>query len=278
MKFKEKGVHFQGHRGARGLMPENTIESCIRAIECGVDGLEIDIVVSEDKQIVVSHEPWMTDLCNFPDGKPVNGPFTEGVRLLKMPYQAIREFDCGSRGNARFPTQMPMKTYKPTLSELVEKVLGYCLEKNIKPPFFNIEIKSQPSWDDIFVPLPAAFVALLKENLGTFPDAFEFYVSSFDPRILREVKRQMPNVLVAFLTEKPWGLKWHVRKLGFKPDIFSPYFKFVFNRTVRLANSQGIKIVTWTVNDETACTRLIRKGVSGIITDFPNAFNSTLSL
>ena len=92
----EKNFTIQGHRGARGHLPENTLQSCCRAIELGADGLEIDVCVTKDKQIIVSHEPFMSRLiCAFPDGKPVD---TEGSLFLKnMSVAEIQTFDCGSR-------------------------------------------------------------------------------------------------------------------------------------------------------------------------------------
>ena len=102
-----KKFHIQGHRGARGLLSENTIQSCIEAVKYGVDGLEIDVVVSKDGQIVVSHEPWMSPLFySFPDGKPVIARHeASSLFLINLDYSEIKKYDCGSRGNPLFPSQ-----------------------------------------------------------------------------------------------------------------------------------------------------------------------------
>ena len=165
-----KKFHVQGHRGARGLLPENTIESCIEAVKCGVDGLEIDVVVSKDGQIVVSHEPWMSPLfCSFPDGKPIITRHEAGSLFLKnMLYEDIKKYDCGSRGNPLFPSQKPITAYKPTLYELVDAVQSYCKTAKLNLPFFNIEVKSHPDWYRKLVPPPSAFVDLLKDPLSCF--------------------------------------------------------------------------------------------------------------
>ena len=186
-----KKFHIQGHRGARGLLPENTIESCIEAVKLGVDGLEIDVVVSKDGQIVVSHEPWMSPLfCSFPDGKPVIARHEASSLFLKnMNYEEIKKYDCGSRGNPHFPSQKPITAYKPTLYELVNAIQSYCKTEKLNTPFFNIEVKSHPAWYRKLVPPPSAFVDLLKDPLSHLREnGIPFYISSFDPYFLKLLK------------------------------------------------------------------------------------------
>ena len=275
--FLEKKFHVQGHRGARGLMPENTIESCTTAIRLGVGGLEIDVVCSADGQIVVSHDPWMSPVfCSYPNGAPVlnaNTEFTSpigmGVNLYRMSYYLIRQFDCGSRENARFPLQMLRKSHKPTLIELIEAVDQFCKEHNLPKPFFNIEVKSHPKWYGKYVPMPTEFIKLLRHPLSILP--FDtYYISSFDPRFLRAFKKENPKVTLAYLTENRLSLKDNLRKLSFKPDIYSPYYRRLNDKTIRLCKKMGIQIITWTVNDLNVMRKLKQRGISGIITDFPD--------
>jgi glycerophosphoryl diester phosphodiesterase len=265
--FNEKKFHLQGHRGARGLLPENTIESCLEALKWGVDGLEIDVVVSKDGQIIVSHEPWMSPLiCSFPDGKPVN---TEGVRLLDLNYEDIKKYDCGLRGHPKFLQQKPVKCYKPTFYDLVNEV--HNSSKKPLKPFFNIEIKSLSAYYRRYVPTPNEFVKLLKAPLSTMPEN-SFYISSFDPQVLRVVKREMPKIPLAFLTENTLSVALNIRRLGFIPDMYSPYHRFISPKTVKIAHKLRMKVVTWTVNDVKTAQKLKNWGVDGIITDYPNLF------
>ena len=265
-----KKFHIQGHRGARGLLPENTIKSCIEAVKCGVDGLEIDVVVSKDGQIVVSHEPWMSPLfCSFPDGKWVD---TEGVILKNMNYNEIKKYDCGSRGNILFPSQKPITAYKPTLYELVNAIDSYCKTAKLNAPFFNIEVKSHPAWYRKLVPPPSIFIELLKHPLSNFREkGIQFYISSFDPYFLKLLKKEMPKVPIAFLTENKLSLELNLKRLGFKPDFYSPYYRFLTHKMVNNAHRLGIKVVTWTVNDERDAALLKKMGVDGVITDYPKA-------
>ncbi len=266
MNFK-KSFHIQGHRGARGLLPENTIESCCEAVALGVDGLEIDVVVSKDYQIVVSHDPWMLPLfCSFPDGKPVD---TEGVLLKNLTVSEIQKYDCGSRGNSRFPSQKPISCCKPTFYELITAVHAFCEKGNLPKPFWNIEVKSHRKWYGRLVPPPPIFARLLKKELSNL-GLTNFYISSFDPLFLREIKRQYPTVRLAFLTENRLSFKQNIQKLGFTPYFYSPYFKFLNKKTIKEAHKIGVKVVTWTVNDLKTANILRGWQVDGLITDFPN--------
>ena len=279
-----KKFHIQGHRGARGWLPENTIESCIEAVRRGVDGLEIDVVVSKDGQIVVSHEPWMSPLfCSFPDGQWVGtdgrvshheAPHQE-VILKNMDYEEIRKYNCGLRGNPIFSSQKPISAYKPTLYELVNAVQDYCQTENLTVPFFNIEVKSHPAWYRKLVPPPSLFIALLKQPLSKLSEkGIQYYISSFDPLFLKLFKKEMPQVLIAFLTENKLSLELNLKRLGFMPNFYSPYYRFLTSKTVNHAHRLGIKVVTWTVNDERDAALLKKMGVDGIITDYPKALGS----
>ncbi len=268
----EKNFTIQGHRGARGYLPENTLQGCCRAIELGAEGLEIDVCVSKDKQIIVSHEPFMSRLiCAFPDGKPVD---TEGSLFLKnMSVAEIQTFDCGSRGNARFITQEPIKCFKPTLYALINGVNSFCEAKKLPVPFWNIEVKSHIKWYGRLVPTPQIFLKYLAGPLSILPQN-RFYISSFDPFFLRETQRQMPKIPLAFLTEHRESFQASCRRLGFLPTIYSPFYKNITASMVKNAHARGVKIMTWTVNDRVEAARLKRLKVDGIITDFPDLDNN----
>lgn len=266
----QKSFHIQGHRGTRGLLPENTIASCCHAVALGIDGLEIDVVVSKDNQLVVSHEPWMSRLfCSFPDGKRMD---TEGVYLRNLTVNEIQKYDCGSSGNPSFLTQKPLKTYKPTFYELVSAVHDFCEKENRVKPFWNIEVKSHPKWYGRLVPRPPIFVRLLANEIKKvgLAESASFYISSFDPHILREMRRLDPSVKLAFLTENRLSFKQNMKNLGFLPTIYSPYYKFLNKNTIDTAHRYGVSVVTWTVNGMKMAEILRGWEVDGVITDYPN--------
>jgi glycerophosphoryl diester phosphodiesterase len=272
----EKKFHLQGHRGVRGLMPENTIEGCIEAVRLGFEALEIDVVCSLDGQILVSHDPWMSsEFCSNPNGEPISTSFlaqnlknTEGANLYKMPYDLIRQFDCGMRGNPRFPNQKKIKTYKPTLIELVEAVSLFCKTHHYTMPFLNIEIKSHQDWYGKYVPMPNDFTRLLNDPLSILP-LDTYYISSFDPIFLRAFKQKNPKTTLAFLTENHFSLTENLKWLGFKPTIYSPYYHYLNDATIRRCKKMGIDLIVWTVNDLVALKRLKNAGVRGVISDYP---------
>ena len=113
---------WQGHRGARGLLPENTIPAFLKALEFPkLTTLELDLAVSKDNQLIVSHEPWMSALiCSHPDGRPVEEDEEQELRIYEMTLAQIQAFDCGQRGNANFPEQTPQAVFKPTLEAVVK--------------------------------------------------------------------------------------------------------------------------------------------------------------
>ena len=117
--FAHAPFDVQGHRGARGLLPENSIPGFKRALELGVTTLEMDVVIAADSTVVVSHEPWMSQvICRRPDGSPVEA--ADEFNLHRMTYEEIRLFDCGSRGHPLFPRQTKMPVTKPRLSDVID--------------------------------------------------------------------------------------------------------------------------------------------------------------
>lgn len=263
---------WQGHRGARGLAPENTIPAFLKALEFPeIRTLELDLAVSADGFLVVSHEPWMSsEICARADGTPVEKAREQEYNLYKLSYQEIQAFDCGSRGNARFPEQIPQMAFKPTLDALVKEVENYCSERNREVPFFNIEIKSTPEWDGVFTPAPEEFVRLVAEKLRELNIEELSNVQSFDPRPLRILRQQYPGIKIAYLFSNAKSVEANIQDLGFTPEILSPYFGLITRNTVEDAHAKGLKIIPWTVNETKDMERLRSWGVDGIITDYPD--------
>ncbi len=262
---------WQGHRGCRGLLPENTIPAFLKALEFPVQTLELDLAVSREHRLIISHEPWFSsEICSHPDGKPVKKAEAQQLRIFEMTVQQIRAFDCGSRGNARFPQQQPQPTYKPTLEEMVNAVKQWCFEHGRPMPQFNIEIKSRPDWDGVFCPPPEAFAQLVLDELTTLGIRDLAIVQSFDVRPLQALHRLDPDIRIALLVENLESPENNIARLGFKPDVYSPYYLLLRKKHIRRLHREGIAVIPWTVNSVRMMKRLRRKGVDGIITDYPN--------
>ncbi|WP_420153471.1 glycerophosphodiester phosphodiesterase family protein [Siphonobacter sp.] len=259
----------QGHRGCRGLEPENTIPAFLKALELGVSTLELDVVLSQDQQVVVSHDWYFNPrLTTKPDGTPLSRTEAKTLRLDQMSYDRIKRYDVGLRGNAAFPEQNPKAAYKPLLSEVIEIVDAYAGQHQLPLPQYSIEIKTNAHTS-------AEIMCRRVAQLLTIP-AERFCIQSFDVAVLQYWKAQQeagtfPNNTLSLLVIRK-GLKRSLEKLGFRPDIFSPEYRFISKRTVRNAHALGIRVIPWTVNERRTMLHLQQLGVDGLITDYPNRF------
>lgn len=262
-----KGFDWQGHRGCRGLMPENSLPAFLKALDFKeVTTLELDLAISKDNQVVVSHEPWFNpSICLQPNGDSIAQKDAEKFLIFQKTIAEIRGFDCGSIGNPRFPEQQKLKTYKPTLREVVEAVRP--LRANIR---WNIEVKSQPEWDGLRHPPVEEFVRLVVAEIRALGLDKSATVQSFDVRALNALHRQAPDLQLAFLIENIQSLESNMDRLDFIPAIYSPYYLLVNKSLVRKCHSRKMQLIPWTVNDVKSMRRLVRLGVDGIITDYPN--------
>jgi glycerophosphoryl diester phosphodiesterase len=261
------GFDWQSHRGSRGLMPENTVPAFLKALEFpAVTTLELDLAVSKDQQLIVSHEPWFNPvICHLPNGDSIPRRDAEKHLIYQLTAAEIRAFDCGSWGNPRFPEQKSLKTYKPTLREVVEAVQA--VRPNIR---WNIEIKSQPEWDVLRHPPVEEFARLVIAELRTLDIEKNATVQSFDVRALQAMHRQAPDIALAFLIENLRGFDANMEKLGFVPAVYSPYYQVVSKKMRRKCHAQDMKLIPWTVNGVDAMRTMIHIGVDGIITDYPD--------
>ncbi len=262
---------WQGHRGARGLAPENTVPAFLKALEYPVKTLELDVVISKDSQVVVSHEPWMSaTICQQPDGTPVSESEEKQFNIFNLTWPDIQQFDCGSRGHTGFPEQKPTAVHKPLLREVIAAVQQYCRENGREEPFYNIEIKSNLEWDDVYTPKPRAFAQLLMDELKHTGIENRTCIQSFDVRALRAARAIDDDLVLALLVGNAGGLEANLETLGFVPEIYSPHHALVTVNLVEKIHEAGMKIIPWTVNDTAAMQALIQLGVDGIITDYPN--------
>ncbi|ACF13046.1 glycerophosphoryl diester phosphodiesterase [Chloroherpeton thalassium ATCC 35110] len=261
----------QGHRGARGLLPENTIPAFLKALELGVTTLELDLAVSNDRKLVVSHEPWFSsEICSKPNGEPI-APADERAHLIyQMNYSEISAYDCGRRGHPRFPTQKPMQVCKPLFQDVVKAAEAYVQEKNLPAIFYNIETKCTPEGDNRLHPAPAEFVEILLREIRLLKIESRTIVQSFDVRTLQEMRRLAPNIRLALLVENNDTLEKNLEKLGFVPEIYSPDAALVNAALISAAHEKKMLVIPWTVNEPDTMTHLAELGADGIITDYPD--------
>lgn len=263
---------WQGHRGARGLLPENTVPAFLLALEYAyLTTLELDIAVSKDGQLIVSHEPWLSHhICSYPDGRPVSKADEDELAIFQMTAEAVQQYDCGKRGNEAFPEQKPMEVYKPLLSEIVLAAEQRAKDMDRKLPRYNIEIKSRPEWDGTKTPDPTTFARLLLQEIERLGIKDRSCIQSFDTRALEAVHELDPTMVTAYLVEELDSLEKNLAKLSFTPTIYSPHYMLVTGNMVAQIHERGMQIIPWTVNDTENMAALKELGVDGIITDYPD--------
>lgn len=288
---KAMAFDIEAHRGGRALFPENTPESFANALSMGVDTLELDIGITADQAIVVSHERWLNpDLARNAAGVYVEPP---GIPFVKLRLEDVKKYDVGqirpgTAYAAQFPDQRAIPhTPIPTLAE----VFALVRKSGDDHVRLNIETKIDPNHPDQS-PDPEQFVALLLDLVQTEKFSDRIMVQSFDWRTLQLVQQRAPTIPTVYLTLQagseptvtldkisPWTA-------GFDPvnhgrsvpraikaaggAIWSPFFRDVDAAAIAEAHSLGLKVVVWTVNKPADISALIDIGVDGIISDRPD--------
>jgi glycerophosphoryl diester phosphodiesterase len=287
-----QGFDLQGHRGARGLMPENTLPAFARALAIGVSTLELDVGVTRDGRLVVSHDSVLNPaLTRGPGGQWLDG---KGPAISTLTSDQLAAFDVGrlqpeSRYARRFPQQEARDgTRIPALAQVFDLVRanGHRLVR------FNIETKIGPDAPEA-TPDPATFASMLVDAVRKAGLAERTAIQSFDWRTLKEVQRIAPEIPTVYLTAQrnwldnvkagqpgasPWTAGADVDDFASLPamlkamgaQVWSPYWRDLTNDSLADAHGLGLRVVVWTVNDPGDMDRLIAMGVDGIISDYPD--------
>lgn len=258
----------QGHRGFTSQYPENSIPGFIAAIDTGVKTLEMDVVMSKDGNVVVSHDLVMLkSLCLAPTGKPLKD---DSKKLYNLRYANIVEYDCGSLNHPKFKKQKKIKTHKPLLSEVIDAANEHTAKNNLPEMRFNIEIKSSSSGDGELHPQPSVYARSVVDIIKLFDVEDRCTIQSFDLRILQYLERTECEIPLALLVDNDLGVEKNVDLLGFDPDVYSCDYRKLSESEMEVAGSLGLEVVPWTVNEKVDMERLIDWGVDGLISDFPD--------
>lgn len=253
-----------GHRGSRGTMPENTLPAFTEALKAGVDVLELDLGVTKDGVVVVSHEPNVTpERCLGPGGAKLEKP----LPLRSLTLEELKKYDCGTLTNPKFPRQTAVPgTPMPTLEEVFTLVRASKLPAAGKVEF-NIETKIFP-YEPELSPTPEEFAALVVREVKRNAMGPRVMVQSFDSRTLKQVKALAPEIRTSQLT--------YEELLDIVPalqaaltDIWSPNYKWITAESVKAAQKAGIPVAPWTINTPKEWDIAIAAGVDAIITDYP---------
>jgi glycerophosphoryl diester phosphodiesterase len=262
-------LDLQGHRGARGLLPENTLPAFAQALEIGVTTLELDTGVTQDGVVVIHHDRRLNpDTARGPDGKWIAAP---APALHSLPYEALQRYDVGrirpgSEYARRFPHQQPVDgTRIPRLADLFELVR----RSGNAEVRFNIETKISQEAPDETLP-PAEFARALIAEIRKAGLGSRAAIQSFDFRTLAVVQREAPEIETVYLTQKQSGagVARAIRAAGGR--VWSPSFADLEAGSLAAAREAGLRVVVWTVNEPADIERMLDLGVHGIISDYPD--------
>lgn len=265
----------QGHRGCRGLMPENTVPAMLHALQLGVTTLEMDVVITKDKKVILSHEPFFNhEITTKSDGSFVTEKEERSLNIFQMTFEETKRFDIGSKPHPRFPQQQKIAVQKPLLADVIDSVKHYMMMARRPFPFFNIETKCLSVTDEMYHPKPAEFVELLMAVIKEKELEAYVIIQSFDFRTLQYLRQKYPEIKTAMLIEDDdkRGVEMQIAALGFEPTIYSPHFSLVTEQLLAYCHQRNIKVIPWTVNKKEDIERLKKMGVDGVISDYPNLF------
>lgn len=286
-------IRLHGHRGARGMLPENTLIGFRHCFDIGLQVVEVDIMVTADGVPVLTHNPrLMAAATRGPDGKWLQ---QDSALVARMPLAELQRFDVGGLRDAtpyaaRYPDQAFLSDVKiPTLAQLSDMMQA----PDYADTWLNIEIKSDPAQPECTPPL-AELIASVLAVIRTANLTKRVLLQSFDWRVLGEIARQAPDLPRSYLTYAPRteptmqvnvteGSPWMdgVSLAAFSGSIprivlhlggvvWSPFHQDITAETLAEARALGLVVNAWTVNERADIDRMIDLGVDGIITDYPS--------
>lgn len=293
------GFDLQGHRGARGLMPENTLPGFATALTIGVTTLEMDLAVTADSDVVVIHNPhFEPDIARHTNGEWLQ---RSSPSIHSMTLANVKSYDVGRLNPAgdyakRYPEQQSIDgTSVPTLGEVFELV-DRSGNQSVR---FNIEIKINPEKPELTLP-PKEFVQAVIKVVRKYQMGGRVSLQSFDWRALQQVQELAPDITTSYLTaDQRWLSNLQTGIPGPSPwlngldiddfegnaaraikaaggDTWSSYHKEIDAEAIAIAHQVGLSVNVWTVNEIGRMRELIAMGVDGIITDYPDRLRQVI--
>jgi glycerophosphoryl diester phosphodiesterase len=267
----EPGFYVIGHRGIPSQMPENTIPGMKLAIDSGANTIELDVHMTRDGQVVVYHDPSLNPAYTTKaDGTELEKRASRSYILYQMDYEQIRSFDVGKKYFPAHPDQRKIAAYAPLLSELIDSIEAYTLDKKYASVHYLVEVKSGERTDGVEQPAPEPFMKMLMEVLLKKDLGNRLIIQSFDRRPLQVLHRDHPDLALGLLTGEQKSFEEQIKLLGFYPVFYNPHYSLVTPELVKHCHAEKIKICPWTVNDEVQMKKLLAAGVDGIISDYVN--------
>ena len=268
-------VGVEAHRGGMGLYPEETLAAMLNAVKLGVNTLEMDLCVSRDKKVMLSHDRYFHPRYSTrPDGTSVESGDPKAF-LYEMPYSDIVKWDVGLKYNPAWPEKICIPAVKPIAADVIAAVEAYTKENGHYPMHYDIEIKSDPSGEEgeegVNWPEYHEFTDLCMQVLDAAGLGDRLMIQCFDERVLNYIHDKYPGHTLAYLVEDyETDFDQYMSLLDFTPEWLSAPHENVDADLVAKARARGMKVNTWTVDDRDEMRRLIGVGVDAIITNYPD--------
>ncbi len=263
--IKARNFEVQGHRGARAVRPENTLSAFRYALSIGVDTLEMDLNVTKDGVLVITHDPFINpEICMDGDG---NVP-KKKIMVRSLTLKQLKKFDCGSMIHPRFPAQVVQRRERiPTFEELL-KWLAAETDPRAKSILLNVETKSEAEHPE-FTPAPKVFSKMVIDLAKKYGVFGRMTLQSFDYRTIIAAREIDPTIVTTALVENRPSVSLAEVATSVKADIISPNCEWLTRLDVESLHAIGKRVIPWTANTPDEWTKLVSFGVDGIISDDP---------
>lgn len=258
----QQSFKIAGHRGFRGLYPENSITGFQKAIEIGADAIEFDVVVNKDSQLVLSHEPFIDPTyCSTKDANDTKN--LKSKRIFKMTQEEVEEYDCGSKMHPKFKDQLKISITKPLLQTVFDSV-----DFQDKTILFEIKYKYG---DTLNYPSLETYAKIVFNEANTSKYKSQIIFMSFDAAILNQIYLLDNTAKLVYLVYKPRrNVLNFLEEISFNPYALGLFYPTIRKKKIQILNKKGIQTFAWTVNNEKKAAKLINNGIDVLITDFPD--------
>lgn len=246
------------HRGGAALYPENTIPAMINSLKIGVRNLEMDLQVTQDGKVVVSHDPYLKG-------------FDKQYPIFKNDYADLASHNIGIVTDTQFPKRKNVDCHIPLLGDLIDSTEQYCKSHGIEPVDYTIEIKSTSKRDNVLAPEYKAYTDLCMDVLKEKELGNRLLIQSFDVRTLKYMHKKYPNVRLMYLiNDKIKDYDSAIDILGFIPDVISRNYQTIDKIFVDKAHGDGVEVISYTADDKNSISELANMGIDAVITNCPD--------
>jgi glycerophosphoryl diester phosphodiesterase len=257
----QKSFKIAGHRGFRGMYPENSIIGFQKAIEIGTDAIEFDVVVNRDSQLVLSHEPYIDP--TYCISKYGNNKNLRSKHIFKMTQAEVEQYDCGSKMHPKFKDQFKISLTKPLLKTVLDSV-----DFQDKTILFEIKYKYG---DTLNYPSLETYTNIVLNEANASKYKSQIIFMSFEAAILNQIYQMDSTSKLVYLVYQPKrNVLLFLEHLSFNPYALGLFYPTIWKRKIQILDKKGIQTFAWTVNNEKKASKLINAGIDLLITDFPD--------